>query len=146
MTRLRRFLRLTPPARRTLVRAALLLAASRALLAIAGLDRTRRLLSRASEAREDRARAEELARAMLTAARHVPFGTSCLDRAVALWWLLSKERIRGALRIGVRKAEDDRQKCLSYTAHAWVEHGGAVLLDEEAAGFAAFDAAILPSR
>lgn len=139
MTRLRRFFSLAPPERRTLVRAALVLGTSRALLAIVGLDRTRRLLSRERETRDDRTRAEELARAMLTAARHVPFTTTCLDRAVALFWLLSRERIRAALRIGVRKTD-------TLSAHAWVEHDGDVLLDEEAAGFTAFDAAILTSR
>ena len=78
---------------------------------------------------------------MLSASHRVPFATRCLDRAVALWWLLSRERIAATLRIGVRKADATR-----LAAHAWVEHDGRVLLDEEAAGFAAFEAAILASE
>ena len=138
MTRLGRFLALPASRRRTLVHAALLLTASRVLLALTGLDRTRRFLSRSRDTREDRVRAEELARAMLTAAHNLPFTSTCLDRAVALWWLLSRNGIRAALRIGVRLAP--------LAAHAWVEHEGEVLLDEEAAGFAPFDDAILASK
>lgn len=120
-------------------RAAVLLAATRILLAILGLDRTRRLLATKRECRVDARRAEQLARAMILASHRVPFATTCLDRAVALWWLLSRERIGAVLRIGVRKTA-------TLSAHAWIEHDGRVLLDEEAAGFAAFDAAILASE
>lgn len=122
-------------------KAAVILTLTRALLATLGLDRTRRLLSTARPCRADQRRAEELARAMLCASHRLPFATSCLDRAVALWWLLSRERIAATLRIGVRKADET-----TLSAHAWVEHDGRVLLDEEAAGFAAFEAAILASE
>lgn len=122
-------------------KAAILLGITRVLLAIAGLDRTRRLLTTRRTSRIDASRAEALARAMLFASHRVPFATTCLDRAVALWWLLSREGISATLRIGVRKPEATK-----LSAHAWVEHDGQVLLDEEAAGFAAFEAAILASE
>jgi Transglutaminase-like superfamily len=122
-------------------RAAVILAMTRVLLAVVGLDRTRRLLTTKRACRIDAPRANALARAMLHASHRVPFATTCLDRAVALWWLLSGESIAATLRIGVRKSGDARIR-----AHAWVEHDGRVLLDEEAAGFAAFEAAILASE
>ncbi|HVR38369.1 MAG TPA: lasso peptide biosynthesis B2 protein [Thermoanaerobaculia bacterium] len=73
------------------------------------------------------ARAIELARAVDRVARHLPLRTSCLDRAVALWWLLVRNGAGGALRIGVRREGD------ALAAHAWVEHEGEVLFDDEVA-------------
>lgn len=56
-------------------------------------------------------------------ARHLPFKTNCLERSLALLWLLRKRGITADLRIGARK-EADR-----FEAHAWVEFEGAVLND-----------------
>ncbi len=81
-----------------------------------------------------------LAWAVYTAARNVPFATTCLDRAVALFRMLRAEGLEAELRIGVRTEEG------ALAAHAWVEHHGAVLLDEEASRFVAFDAPVLTSR
>lgn len=54
-------------------------------------------------------------------ARHLPFGTNCLEQSLALWWLLRQRGIPADLRIGVRKDAG------SFEAHAWVETNGTVL-------------------
>jgi len=54
-------------------------------------------------------------------ARHLFFGSNCLERSLVLWWLLRVRGISAELRIGARK-EADR-----FEAHAWVELGGEVL-------------------
>jgi hypothetical protein len=132
MRRVRRALELAP--------AALRLVIARLLLSTIGVARTRRLFERQRASRIDQSRAEEAARLVLHAAERLPLRTNCLDRAVALWWLLSSRGVAAALRVGVRK---DGETTLA--AHAWVEHDGAVLLDEEAGRFAALDAAIFGS-
>lgn len=102
------------------------------------MARTRRMLERWQVTRNDRAAAELAARAVLRAADHLPLRTNCLDRAVALWWLLSARGVGSTLRIGVRKNDD-----ATLAAHAWVEHDGSVLLDESAADFSPLDTPIL---
>ena len=81
-----------------------------------------------------------LAWAVYVASRNVPFATTCLDRALALFRLLRAEGLAAELRIGVRTSEG------ALEAHAWVEHNGVVLLDEEASRFVAFDAPVLISK
>jgi len=85
---------------------------------------------------DDAARARLLARAIVSAANRLPLRTTCLDRALALWWLLGAHGIGGAIRIGVRGGE-------KIEAHAWVEHAGEVLYDDEAKNYAAFDDPVL---
>lgn len=66
----------------------------------------------------DADRARRLHRLVGLAARlHWPVKT-CLPRALALRWMLSRRRIGAFLRIGVSKPEGQLQ------AHAWVEVGG----------------------
>lgn len=48
-----------------------------------------------------------------------------LRHALALWWLLAQRGVACGLRFGVKK---DGEKLL---AHAWVEHDGVVLNDEQ---------------
>ncbi len=66
------------------------------------------------------------------------FRVSCLPHSVVLWWLLRRQGINAVLRFGVRKASTEIE------AHAWVEHGGIVLNDDDDVRerFAAFDRAI----
>lgn len=59
-----------------------------------------------------------------TVARHLFFKTNCLERSLALWWLLRKRGIAAEVRIGVRKNEKRLE------AHAWVDFGGVVLNDD----------------
>jgi hypothetical protein len=63
------------------------------------------------------------------------YGGSCLDRSVALWFVLHQHGIDGNLRIGVARDGD------AIDGHAWVEYRGQVLNDapEVATRFAVFD-------
>ena len=66
--------------------------------------------------------AEEVAatasRMVAAAARHSPFPSTCLERSLALWWLLARRGVAAQLRIGVRKTGE------KFEAHAWVEYDG----------------------
>lgn len=75
--------------------------------------------------------AHHCARLAAVAARHHPFPTACLARAVCLIHLLRLIGIPGELRFGVRRKGKD------LVAHAWVEHDGAPLADSlvETEGF-----------
>lgn len=55
------------------------------------------------------------------AARHTPGRTTCLERTVAARWLLAGEGVEASVHIGVAR----RGQALA--AHAWLEHGGALL-------------------
>jgi hypothetical protein len=129
MNRVRRWRALPIDERRASIAAAWRLAAVHALLAIAGVPWTRKLLVRRANG-IDHALAERAARAVQRAANHLPLRTNCLDRALALSWLLASGGIASTLRIGVRKTSGD-----TLAAHAWVEHDGAVLLDEIASDY-----------
>jgi len=63
---------------------------------------------------------------VLAAARNSPIRSTCLERSLALWWLLAKQSIATQFRIGVRK---DGEK---FAAHAWVEHDGVAIGEPEA--------------
>jgi Transglutaminase-like superfamily len=51
---------------------------------------------------------------------------TCLEESLTLWYLLRKQGIPVWLRIGVRKENE------KFEAHAWVEHGGTALNQDEA--------------
>jgi hypothetical protein len=51
---------------------------------------------------------------------------SCLEESLTLWYLLRKQGIPACLHIGVRKENE------KFEAHAWVEHGGEALNQDEA--------------
>jgi hypothetical protein len=113
------------------VRAAVYLVAARVALSLFGL---RRLVGAEPKGLgTSAADAEERARALTAMARRLPIGITCLHRALALVWLLRTDGLAAALRIGVRPRDG------ALAAHAWVEHDGVVLLDEDAAAFVAFD-------
>jgi transglutaminase superfamily protein len=57
------------------------------------------------------------------AAEHGIHRGNCLSRSITLWWLLRRQGIASAVRIGVRKGEG------ALDAHAWVEHEGAAVGD-----------------
>lgn len=64
-----------------------------------------------------------------------PYGASCLDRSVFLWFLMRQRDLDGQIRIGV--AFDDGH----LDGHAWVESGGVVINDTQDVSdrFAVFD-------
>lgn len=118
------------------LRALTYLLAARVALAMFDLKRVVRTKPR--QLRTDVARATEIARALTGVGRRVP--STCLHRALALVWLLRASGLAAVLRIGVRPGDG------SLAAHAWVEHEGVVLLDEDASRFVPFDAPIVVSE
>ena len=74
------------------------------------------------------------------AVRHGLYSGNCLSRSLTLWWLLRCQGISPDLRIGVR--QEDGQ----FQAHAWVEHKGFPLNEDERIHerYAVFEQAILP--
>jgi hypothetical protein len=80
----------------------------------------------------------KLAVRMVNAASRYGLGqASCLEKSLALWWLLRREGTVSSVRIGARKLSG------RFEAHAWVEHEG-VALNEPVEGhqhYATFDAA-----
>ncbi|MCS6806090.1 MAG: lasso peptide biosynthesis B2 protein [Acidobacteriota bacterium] len=77
---------------------------------------------------------------MRAARRRVPLNVTCLPQSLTLWWLLRRQGIASALRIGVRKEGGLLE------AHAWVECGGIIVNGGSDAHrrFAAFESAIAP--
>lgn len=80
-----------------------------------------------------RARAAKLALAVRRAVAYGPIRPLCLGRAIALHRLLERRGLRGSrVRVGVRRDGE------ALAAHAWVEYGGEVLMDDadRVAGYA----------
>ncbi|HSI52903.1 MAG: lasso peptide biosynthesis B2 protein [Ramlibacter sp.] len=133
---LRRLLALTPRERATLYASTALLPLFWLALRALGLQRLHTLiLRRPLLTMQQPAPAEDLARLVNTAARHVPFGANCLTRSLLLLWLLRRRGIAGDLRIGVRLEQGVLH------AHAWVECDGVPVNDNPDVGrdFASFD-------
>jgi Transglutaminase-like superfamily len=74
---------------------------------------------------------------MVNAAARYGLGSTCLEKSLALWWVLRREGIVSSVRIGARKASG------KFEAHAWVERDGAALNEPgaEHRHYATFDAA-----
>jgi len=131
--------RRSPHERKIVVESAAVLLATRAGLRIAGFRRWQNLLARNTPAHMPRSEGKDFAaeepasvRAQAIAilgeavAHHLPFQPTCLEKSLALWWLLRRHRIPANLRIGACKDGD------VFEAHAWVESDG-VILSESAA-------------
>ena len=89
---------------------------------------------RSAERQDDQERVERAARWVNTAARYPVPWARCLQRSIALCWLLDSRGVSPALRVGIRRSGD------SIDAHAWVEHRGRIVNDTERVGvtFTAF--------
>jgi Transglutaminase-like superfamily len=75
---------------------------------------------------------------MVRAAVRHGFGSpNCLEISLTLWFLLARQRVPSAIRIGTRKIAGGLE------AHAWVENDGVILneLDQGHLHYAPFDAA-----
>ena len=85
----------------------------------------------------DLKRAELTSRMVNAAIRYVWRASTCLEKSLALWWLLGRQGIASQLRIGARKLNN------KFEAHAWVERDGAALSEpqQEHRHHATFDAA-----
>lgn len=77
-------------------------------------------------------------RALRSVEVHGPTTPNCLERSMALWWMLRRAGVKGELQIGARKQGE------RFEAHAWLELGGEVLNDsaEVHRHYARFDAPI----
>jgi Transglutaminase-like superfamily len=127
MTRLGRFLRLSPADRRLLVTAALLLAAIRLGLTLLPYRRLRKLVDRLARVAPRRqpappASAERIAWAVTQASRSVPAAT-CLTQALAARVLLERRGHPARVRVGIGRAEGT-----PLLAHAWVESEKGVVI------------------
>ena len=133
--------------RRLILRAALILPLTEIGLRLFGFRRWKELIEKFSPSMrsplslsvdEQRVTALRILRAVRSIELHGPIHPNCLERSMALWWMLRRGGIDGELRIGARK-ESGR-----FEAHAWVELGGEVLNDsaEVHHHYARFDAPI----
>ena len=82
----------------------------------------------------------------MTVARHLPLELTCLDRAIALHRMLQESGIEATVRIGVARHTSTVDVERPLVAHAWVEHCGRVLLDDDVSGFSAFDPSTPPQQ
>ena len=112
-----------------LVLAAVAVPTSHLLLRAVGYRRTRRLGERLSLRRATPpnapARATSTTRLVWAVDQRLPGSRTCLSRSLALWYLLLLQGVRTELRIGVRPGG------APLDAHAWVEHDGRPLNDDE---------------
>ena len=148
--RLRRFSALDFEARGLLLRAAILLPVISVSLKARGFRGTQESLLRfrpgvlrdtragAASPQHEIARSQLTARMVNAAVRQVWSGSTCLEKSLALWWLLRRQGVASDLRIGARKVEN------KFEAHAWVEREGTALNEPEELHrhYAAFDEAL----
>lgn len=144
--RLQRFRALAPEVRGIFIRAAVFLPLISLSLRVRGFRATQQSLqslsipSRAGKfVREDAADGERVKMAirMVNAAARYGWGRStCLEKSLALWWLLQQQGTTSRVRIGTRKAAGKLE------AHAWVEREGVALNEpqQEHRHYATFDA------
>ena len=130
MNRLRRFTELPPPRRRMLLQALLVLWGMRLGLWLIPFQTLRRLLTRmaqeASKPQESEEVFNHVSWAVTATSRFVPRAT-CLTKALATQFLLSRRGQEAHLRIGVAKTDEGRLE-----AHAWVESQGRIVPGDSA--------------
>jgi len=133
--------------RKLILRAAVILPLTEIGLRLFGFRRWKELIEKFSlsmrsspllSVDEERVAALRALRAVRSIELHGPTNPNCLERSMALWWILRRGGIDGELCIGARK-DGGR-----FEAHAWVELGGEVLNDsaEVHQHYARFDAPI----
>jgi hypothetical protein len=139
--RLRRFSALPRPAKGLFLRAVILLPLLTFSLRLRGFGSTLRFLQKFLGPSESalpeeavEARVAITSRMVLAAARNSPIRSTCMERALSLWWLLARQNIHTQFRIGVRK---DGGK---FAAHAWIERNGTGIgeLEQSHLHYAAF--------
>lgn len=92
-------------------------------LRLLGFRRTYRAATRrvAPGGDPNREELDSIAQAIARASFHSPFRPTCLERSLALLWMLGRRGVAGTLRFGVRKSGG------TFEAHAWVESQGAIV-------------------
>ena len=146
---LRRFRSLDSWAQREFLRAVLLLPVISMSLRLRGFRATQLSLQRflrssaqptsqggPCEANAHQRVVKETVRMIEAAVRQVWQGSTCLEKSLALWWMLGRQGIAAVVRIGARKNSS------KFEAHAWVECDGVAVNEPEEPHrhYAAFDA------
>jgi hypothetical protein len=149
---LQRFSALEREAQAGFLRGAALLPLMALSLRIAGFRRTQAMLQKFLSTRAETVHyrsqnlaphASRTARMLWAAARYSLLHYTCLEKSLALWWLLGRQGIASSVRIGTRKSARGLE------AHAWVEFDGTALNEMDASHerYDPFDAAFpLPSQ
>ncbi len=79
------------------------------------------------DAAQDDPAAHGVARAVHTAARHLPWAPVCLPRAMAAKWMLARRNVASTLVLGIRRPEirdvDDTGNAKATDLHAWLRVG-----------------------
>ncbi len=127
---LKKFINLPDDDKIALILALAILPVVALLLRCVGLRRSQRLLGAISERPTYRIISRDIsarryAKLVDIASRRGLFTANCLQRSLALWFLLKQEGINCCLRIGTRKVND------MFEAHAWVEVDGFVINDDD---------------
>src|SRR5262245_43124893 len=142
-------MRLNPDDRRTLAQAMILLPLMALSLRLTGLRRSQRIFSRfiphnparkTARSEATLTQALHISRLVGLAVRHGSYPANCLQRSLALWWLLRRQGIRSDFDIGTR------QDAGRLHARAWFELAGCVLNDSSDVRYRyeTFDREILP--
>jgi Transglutaminase-like superfamily len=144
---IQRYRALDPESKRTFRRAAILLPLVRWSLRLRGYGKTftslqERVRFEAKKTESKPALREEVqstCRMVRAALCYSLSQYTCLEESLTLWYLLRKLGIPVCLRIGVRKEGE------KFEAHAWVEHDGEALNQDEAMHqhYAAFEQDLL---
>lgn len=131
--RLRRFSALERPAQKLFLRGFVLLPVVSLSLKVRGFRATRASLESTLKRLSlhpclaDQTRNTSLTVSMVHAAVRHGFGhPSCLEESLVLWYLLGRQGIDSALRIGIRKDGGN------FGAHSWVEREGVALNQPDA--------------
>ncbi|KAA9397180.1 lasso peptide biosynthesis B2 protein [Haloarcula sp. CBA1130] len=127
--RLREFRALSRAQKLLLCEAVVLMATSKVLLAVAGLEDAERYVGTISQAlpcHRQSGSPESVRWAVLTAGSRLPGTYDCLDRALAGSTLLVANDLPHCLRFGVDTQSD------TFEAHAWIESNGDVLIGDVA--------------
>lgn len=128
--------------RRTLARAAAMLAHAKLTLPSVDFRTGRDAATIDDDPAATLARAQAIARLVGVASSRVPFRVACLHRSIVLWQLLRREGIPCELRLGARTDAGP------FEAHAWVECAGVALNESEPnlARYSAFGEPVVPVR
>lgn len=130
--KLGRYLRMPRTDRLFLLEAALLLALARLIVLAVPFRRIAPWLERAPESSQsdgatiDAAMIDAVRRAVVVAARNVPWNAACLPQAIAAKAMLARRGQGSALHLGAGMADGG-----GLMAHAWLIAGGEIVVGEE---------------
>lgn len=136
MWKIGRFCRLTAPQRRALCEAWLCLAAAQGLVGLLPYRLWAKTLGPVRHFGDPealpahRASIAEVAWAVETAARHLPWRPVCLPRAMAAKWMLERRNVPSTLHLGIGRTADADPR---FGLHAWLSAGGEAVVGGDVA-------------